>query len=376
MTVRKLARSWQYDFTLEGHGRQRKAGFKTRAEASQAEKRKREDLIAGRKRILFADAYEMYMTATTMKDRSRDSYKGYWPQINAVLGHLFIEEVDTHAIDILKASLPNHLGPKSINQRLSLVRTVLRFMWKRGRLASVPYVPTQRVPEHSPGWYAEVERDRLLDGIFEMYPQWYLFFYLTTRLGLRRGEVYAISRDRVRDIPPQLIIDRAVQEGKGDRPAQLVSRKNNRALTLALTEDVMAAIRWHIHQGYAGPEFLFSKDGRFHKRVNAHARPLRAMQRALGLRELGHHQIGRHSVASQAATAGHSIKAIQAQLGHRSPQSTHQYAHLGARAQLRLVQDLEPSSPPHVNVRSTRAEGTEGRPVQAAETPKETTNPT
>jgi hypothetical protein len=38
MTVRKLARSWQYDFTLDGHGRQRKAGFKTKAEACEAEK--------------------------------------------------------------------------------------------------------------------------------------------------------------------------------------------------------------------------------------------------------------------------------------------------------------------------------------------------
>jgi len=164
MAVRKLARSRQYDFTLEGHRRQRKAGFKTKAEASEAEKPKREDLISGRKRVSFADAYEMYMTATTMKDRSRDSYQGYWPQIQPVLGHLFIEEVDTHAVDILEGFLPTHLGPKSINQRLSLVRTVLRFMWKRGRLPSVPYMLTQTVPEHSPAWYTEVERDRLLNG--------------------------------------------------------------------------------------------------------------------------------------------------------------------------------------------------------------------
>lgn len=68
------------------------------------------------------------------------------------------------------------------------------------------------------------------------------------------------------------------------------------------------------------------------------------------------HNFGGHSAASQAATGGHSIKAIQAQLGHQSPQSTHQYAHLGQRAQLRLVQDLEPSSRPHVNVRSTSGE--------------------
>jgi site-specific recombinase XerD len=58
-------------------------------------------------------------------------------------------------------------------------------------------------------------------------------------------------------------------------------------------------------------------------------------------------------VASQAVTNGHSIKAVQAQLGHRSEQSTHMYAHLGSHAQLRLVESLQPVAPPHVNVRST-----------------------
>jgi integrase len=43
----------------------------------------------------------------------------------------------------------------------------------------------------------------------------------------------------------------------------------------------------------------------------------------------------------------HAIKAVQAQLGHRSEQSTHMYAHLGSQAQLRLVESLRPSAPPH-----------------------------
>ena len=45
---------------------------------------------------------------------------------------------------------------------------------------------------------------------------------------------------------------------------------------------------------------------------------------------------------------GHSIKAVQAQLGHRSWQSTHMYAHLGSGAQRRLVESLRPAAPPHV----------------------------
>ncbi len=53
-----------------------------------------------------------------------------------------------------------------------------------------------------------------------------------------------------------------------------------------------------------------------------------------------------NSGGARAATGGHSMKAMRAQLGHRSLKSTEQYAHLAKRAQLRIVADLEPSSPP------------------------------
>ena len=152
--------------------------------------------------------------------------------------------------------------------------------------------------------------------------------------------------------------ERAVQRGNKERPALLGTRKNNKSLMLSLPRDVVDAIRWQINQGYSGEEFLFSANGTFPRHFDSHKRPLRSVQRALGLRALSHHQIGRHSVASQAATGGHSIKAIQAQLGHQSAQSTHLYAHLGYQAQLRLVEALQPVSPPHVNVRSTGADET------------------
>jgi len=353
MAVRKLPNSWQYDFSIPGYGRRRQAGFRTKAEALEAQRGAREDLISGRKRVRFAEAYEKYVSATTMKDRSRDFYENLWPQIKPVLGHLFIEEVDTAAMDALKRALPPHLGPTSVNHRLSLVRAILRFCWKRGFLASVPYVPMERTPKKPPKWYTQEERDRFLDGMFRMQPQWYAFFYITLRLGLRVSEVYAISQTRLRDIPPQLIVDRAVQRGTKDRPAMLVTRKNDEAYVLDLSQDIVEAIRWHVRQGYAGPEFLFSKDGTFPRYIDGYKRPVREVQHALGLRPLSHHALGRHSVASQAVTGGHSIKAVQAQLGHRSEQSTHMYAHLGSVAQLRLVEALAPIAPPHVNHAST-----------------------
>jgi integrase len=358
MAVRKLLNSWQFDFTISGYGRQRQGGFLTRAEALLAEKRAREDLLSGARKILFREGYAQYMASTRMKDRARDAYEHVWKRIEPELGKLYVEQVDTPALDAFKRSLPIHLGPRSINHHLILIRAVLRFLWKRSRLKAVPYVPMESVPKKHVDWYTKEERDRLLSGFFRLEPQWYLFYYLTARLGLRTGEVYAIAHRQVRSEPPQLVVDAAVQRGTKTREARLVSRKNNEAYVLDLTADVLAAIDWHVSQGYAGPQFLFSKNGVFPRYIDSHVRPLKLVQQKLGLRLLSHHKVGRHSVASQAVTSGESVKAVQAQLGHRSEQSTHQYAHLGSGAQRRLIEALTPALPPHeiashVNLAST-----------------------
>ena len=374
MAVRKLPKSWFFDFTIPGFERQRQAGYRTKAEAVLGEKRAREELLSGARRVVFRDGYAEYMAATRMKDRGRDAYEHVWKRIDPELGHLYVEEVDTSALDAFKQALPKHLGSKSINQHLILIRATLRFLWKRGKLRSVPYVPMESVTKGHVDWYTQEERDQLLEGIFRLEPQWYLFYYLTTRLGLRTGEVYATAHRQFRREPPRLVVDQAVQRGTKTRDAKLVPRKNDEAYVLDLTADVLAALDWHVSAGYGGKEFLFSKTDQFPRYIDSHVRPLRLVQQKLGLRLLSHHKVGRHSVASQAVTGGESVKAVQAQLGHRSEQSTHQYAHLGSGAQRRLVEALRPALAPHeaasLNGHGNLAATSAASPSEAAEPQK------
>ncbi len=90
-------------------------------------------------------------------------------------------------------------------------------------------------------WYTQAERDELLAGMFRLEPQWYLFYYLTMRLGLRASEVYAIEHRQIRREPARLIVDQAVQRGTKTREAKLVLRKNDEAYVVELTGDVLAA---------------------------------------------------------------------------------------------------------------------------------------
>ncbi len=335
------------------------AGFRTKAEAIAAERRAREEVINGHRRIRFIDAYQEYLKATRLQDRTRDTYDEMWPTIEPALGHLYIEEVTTSELDSFKQSLPARLGARSVNKRLALVSAVLRFMWKRQKLASLPYIPKEKETRKPIEWYTLEERDAFLAGIYEQFPQWFLFFYATMRLGLRAGEVYALSRSRTRTDakPASILIDRAVQQGRTNRPAMLKNRKNHEAYMVEITQDIVDAIEWHIAMGYSGDEFYFSKDGTFPTFIDSHNRPRVTVQKRLGLRLLSHHRLGRHSVGSQAAELGHTIKAIQAQLGQRSSQSAERYIHTSNRSKLRLIEGLAPSAPPHVNHRSTSNEG-------------------
>lgn len=319
---------------MPGRPRQRRGGFRTKAIALAAGQARYDALASGKQQTTFADAYSQYVAGTDIANRTRDSYDHLWKRIGPVLGHLFVEQVDTPALDEFKTTLPKSLGPKSINQHLILISAVLRFAWKRGRLQALPYIPKVRVPRKAPEWYSEQERDRLLAGMFELQPRWYLFYYLTLRLGLRLGEVYGLTHRQIRTIPPQLIIDQAAERGTKARPAELKPRKNNDALILNAPPDVMEAIGWHIAQGYAGETFLFCDGTTLPRYIDNHKRPLLSVQRALGLRDLSHHRVGRHSVGGQAMTAGMSTRMLQAQLGHLSPQSTAQYANLASSAQL------------------------------------------
>lgn len=75
--------------------------------------------------------------------------------------------------------------------------------------------------------------------------------------------MYAIAHRQIRREPPKLVIDQAVQRGTKTRDARLAPRKNDEAYVLDLTADVLAAVDWHVGEGYGGPEFLFSKMGAF-----------------------------------------------------------------------------------------------------------------
>ena len=69
-------------------------------------------------------------------------------------------------------------------------------MWKRGLLAvGALCADGERPRSAKPTGTRKTSAIAFSKACFDMQPRWYAFFYLTTRLGLRTGEVYAISQE-------------------------------------------------------------------------------------------------------------------------------------------------------------------------------------
>lgn len=350
MVTRKRGAGYEFDFTLLGK-RYRKARFRTKAEAVAAEMRKREEVLSGKRRVTFGEAFDAYMQATKMAITTREGYQKFWDRdIRKHLAALYVEEVRVEAINKVKASLslPGNLGPKSVNQRMIVIRSVLRFAWKNEWLAAVPHVPFESEERRHIETYDAAEHARLLVGMFEQQPAWYLFFYVTCRLGLRTGEVYALTHDSFRRAQSKLVVDKVFERGTKDRPALLKhTRKAGDTMQLEVTDDIFDAYDWHCARGFAGAEFVFCARDVAPKYLDSHKVPLALVQKALGLRPISHHRIGRHSVGMLAGESGASLKAIQTQLGHKSSQSTLKYLHAAKGEQRKIMETLRPEKAPH-----------------------------
>lgn len=351
MVTRKRGEGYEYDFRLLGK-RWRKGRFRTKAEATAAEKLKREELLTGKVRKTFREAYDDYVVGLKRRSRAAttlEHYQTFYDRtLGPALGHLYLTEVSTSVINAMKQKMPTSWGPKSVNQRLILLRAVMRFAWEMEWIPYPPKVPMEKVPKRPVEWHEVDERDEFLQAIFDMHPQWYFFFYLSARLGLRRGEVYPIEHSQFVVDKMQLVIDKAVVVGVKGRPAYVRhARKGGDSLVLEITQDIVDAYKWHCQQGYAGKRLVFNVNDTIPNTLDSHEWPMNDVYKKTGLRRLTHHKLGRHSVGSQADSIGATTKAIQRQLGHKSPKSTDQYVHGSSKAQRAIVEALRPTRAPH-----------------------------
>lgn len=233
-------------------------------------------------------------------------------------------------------------SPKTINNVLTTLRTVLGLAFEYELIARVPRIKMERVQKRDPGFLDEDEVARLLAAAPE---EWRLVLLTAVRTGLRRGELMALrwSDLHLEAARPFLRVQRSVRR-EADGSLGVKEPKGGRPRSVPLTRDLLAELR-AARPAAAGddPELLvfpgpcagFFDHQRLWKVVSGTAR-------AAGLKKHAHPHLLRHTFASHCYQRGIPPQVVQQWMGHAQISTTERYAHLAPHAGEDLIDRLVP----------------------------------
>lgn len=265
----------------------------------------------------FTEHWAEYMrdvAATTNKPSTlREKHSTYRVHLEPVFGMHLLREIDSRAVDKLRAELLAKRSPKTTNNILTILRRslVIAARWKR--IESVPHVGWARAVQPPIRFLSFDEAATLLASAGDARTM----ITVALHTGLRVGELRALDWSAVDLEARRINVHRAASRTEIDTP------KSNRSRTVPLSQTARAALAGHSDR--AG--FVFTnRHGGMLTRHQAD-RVLRGAFAATDLERLGWHAL-RHTFASHLVMRGVPLKAIQELLGHSTIDMTMRYAHL------------------------------------------------
>jgi integrase len=233
-------------------------------------------------------------------------------------GAIAIDRIDVERIEKFKAAqltAEQPTAPKTLNNRLTVLRKMLSVAHEWGKLSRAPKVKMVKVPPPEFRFLAFEEAERLVASAAQ---EWRAMVLVALRTGLRRGELLALRWEDVNLAAATIKVQRSVWKNI-EGPT-----KSNRVRTVPLSPEALATMRelpTRFAKGY-----VFG-DGRTRLTVGALKWPLYAACDGAGIARAGWHVL-RHTFASHLAMRGVMVKAIQELLGHSDIKTTLMYAHL------------------------------------------------
>lgn len=217
-----------------------------------------------------------------------------------------------------------HLSARSVNRKISSIKSYFRFLRKKGVIHKDPFlrITALKMPRRLPSFVEESRMQQILNSIVHPSDDWLverdalivLLFYAT---GIRLAELVDIQIDDFSDHFSLLKV-----HGKGDKDRvvpviEAVSAKIVHYLALCRGLEICES----------GINFLFlSQRGRRISRSEVY-RVVHTMLRGAGVQGKSSPHVLRHTFATHLLNSGADIRMIQELLGHTSLGATQVYTH-------------------------------------------------
>ena len=236
-----------------------------------------------------------------------------------------IRELRTYDIERFYHSLPPSRSPKYHKCVLDCLKVFLRAMMRLEYIQKLPVFPVIRIEEKLPAWTTREIQDKILaliPGVDRA------FFIFLTRQGLRPGEARAL---KIKDVD---FATNTIRVARTFSESVLIERTKTRKERIRLINPELLPLLAELCKNRFGEEHVFvnSRTGRHYADKTVNKIWNDACEKAEVQIDL--YNGTRHSVASQAASAGAPLQAIKAVLGHTDIRTTLKYAHNDLSSQL------------------------------------------
>lgn len=247
-----------------------------------------------------------------------------------VLGDRPLGAIRTTELRALVATLSTTLAPATTESTYRLVASILRAAVEDGRLAKSPVPARMPLPRREGHQVEPMSVDQVLVLAGAMPQRYRAAVIAAAGLGVRQGELFGLTVDRVDWLRRTVRVDRQLVTTAGVAPGFGPTKTPSSVRTIPAPTTVLEALTEHLRTYGEGPDrLLFSTDGGRPVRRNLAADTWRRGAGRAGLDHTsGWHEL-RHFYASLLIQAGESVKVVQARLGHKSAIETlDTYGHL------------------------------------------------
>lgn len=222
------------------------------------------------------------------------------------------------------AKVRDDLSPKSVNNHLSVLRSLFDFACDTLALLTVnplAGVEPLKVGDQGFDYLNAGDGERYLTAAARRDPEFYPLLATALRAGLRQGELCAMRWSDVKFDRDELIVARSCfreQEGP---------TKGNRVRRVPMSPDLRAVLAAHRPADARPADLVFPHRDGGHLNGDMIKHPHRRASVAIDRPALRFHDL-RHSFASQLVQGGAPLNAVQQLLGHADLKITLRYAHL------------------------------------------------